>query len=143
MMVSITIVSISDNHVHLGEGTGMELRISLADGDLADLESLQDWLGQERELTGRVRPSGPAPRRGELGTLVDALIVALGSGGAISVLAASLKNWLSLPRRSDITIKIDRGDGSSVTIDAKRVAVRQADVESIIRQALDCGTAQE
>jgi hypothetical protein len=121
----------------------MDLRISLADGDLADLESLQDWLGQERELTGRVRLSGSAPRRGELGTLVDVLVVALGSGGAISVLAASLKNWLSLPRRSDITIKIDRADGSSVTIDAKRVAARQADLESIIRQALDCGTVQE
>jgi hypothetical protein len=55
-------MSISDNRVHLDEGTGMDLRISLADGDLADLESLQDWLGQECELTGRVRLSGSAPR---------------------------------------------------------------------------------
>jgi hypothetical protein len=121
----------------------VEIRISVADGDLADLESLDDWLHGEPELAGQVRAVGSAPVRGHLGALTEALIVAVGSGGAISVLAAALKSWLSLPRRSDVTITIDRADGSSVTIDAKRVAAGQADVESIIRQALDYGTTQE
>jgi hypothetical protein len=121
----------------------VEIRISVADGDVADLESLDDWLRGEPELAGRVRAVGSPPTRGQLGALTEVLTVALGSGGAITVLAASLKGWLSLPRRSDVTVKIDRKDGSSVTIAAKRVAAGQADVESIIRQALDHGSAQE
>ncbi len=112
----------------------MELRISLATGDLADLESLHDWLSDESGL-GRVKAAGPEPRAGELGTLTDALIVAIGSGGSISVLAASLKAWLSLPRRSDVRIRIHQADGNSVEIDAKRVDAGQIDVEEMIRQA--------
>jgi hypothetical protein len=121
----------------------VEIRISVADGDPADLESLNDWLRGEPGLAGRVSAVGSSPARGQLGTLTDALVVALGSGGAISVLAASLKSWLSLPRRSDVTVTLHHPDGSSVTIDAKRVAAGQADVESVIRQALDYGTSQE
>jgi hypothetical protein len=128
---------------HRRGGDGVEIRISVADGDLAELESLDDWLRGEPELAGRVKAAGSPPTRGHLGALTEVLTVALGSGGAITVLAASLKGWLSLPRRSDVTIKIDRKDGSSVTIAAKRVAAGQTDVESIIRQALDHGTTQE
>jgi Effector Associated Constant Component 1 len=124
-------------------GDGVEIRISVADGDQADLESLDDWLRGEPELAGQVKAAGSPPTRGHLGALTEVLTVALGSGGAITVLAASLKGWLSLPRRSDVTVKIDRADGSSVTIAAKRVAAGQADIELIIRQALDSGTAQE
>jgi hypothetical protein len=128
---------------HQRGGDSVEIRISVADGDLADLESLDDWLRGEPELAGRVNAVSNPPTRGHLGALTEVLTVALGSGGAITVLAASLKGWLSLPRRSDVTVTIDRADGSSVTIAAKRVAAGQADVESIIRQALDHGTTQE
>ena len=121
----------------------MEIRISMADGALTELESLNDWLGGERELAGRVKLASAEPREGELGALSESLVVAVGSGGAISVLAASLKAWLSLPRRSDVRIRIHRGDGSSVDIDAKRVDAGHVNVEALIRQALDYGTAQE
>lgn len=117
----------------------MEIRISVADGALPELESLDDWLRGERELAGRVKLLGGKPRGGELGAVTEALVVAVGSGGAISVLAAALKAWLSLPRRSDVRVRIHRPDGSSVDIDAKRVDAGQADIESIIRQALDYG----
>jgi hypothetical protein len=127
---------------HQRGGDSVEIRISVADGDLADLESLDDWLRGEPELAGRVSAAGAPPTRGHLGALTEVLTVALGSGGAITVLAASLKGWLSLPRRSDVTVKIERKDGSSVTIAAKRVAAGQADVESIIRQALEDGAPQ-
>ena len=124
----------------------MEIRISVVDGGLADLESLDDWLRAERELAGRVRLDGPEPRKGELGALTETLVVALGSGGTISVvgtaLAGALKAWLSLARRSDVTIKVHRADGSSVEIDAKRVNAGDIDVGAAIRQALDFGTAQ-
>lgn len=69
----------------------MEIRISVADGDAADVESLADWLRGERELTGRVNHASPELRSGQLGGLSDALVVAVGSGGTISVLAAALK----------------------------------------------------
>jgi hypothetical protein len=121
----------------------VEIRISVANGDPADLESLQDWLRGEPELAGQVKTAARPPTRGQLGGLAEALTVALGSGGAITVLAAALKSWLSLPRRSDVTITIDNVDGSSVTIAAKRVAAGQADVDSIIRQALGRDSAQE
>lgn len=126
----------------IAEGT-VEIRISVADGDLADLESLGDWLRGELELAGRVKAAGSPPTRGQLGALTDVLTVALGSGGAITVLAASLKGWLSLPRRSDVRIKIHRPDGGAVEIDAKRVNAGDADVESMIRQALDYGTGAQ
>jgi hypothetical protein len=109
------------------------------------LESLDDWLRGEHSLAGRVRLTGPTPRVGELGAVTDALVVAIGSGGAISVvgaaLAGALKGWLSLSRRSDVSIKIHRADGNSVEIDAKRVKAGDVDIEAAIRKALDLGSA--
>jgi hypothetical protein len=125
----------------------VDIRFSVIDGDVADLESLDDWLRGERELAGRVTVAGPAPRPGELGAVSATLVVALGSGGAITVLlsalAGALKTWLSLPRRSDVKIKIHRADGNSVEIDAKRVKAGDVDIEAAIRQALAFGTAEE
>jgi hypothetical protein len=125
----------------------VDIRFSVIDGDVADLESLDDWLRGERELAGRVTVAGPPPRPGELGAVSATLVVALGSGGAITVLlsalAGALKTWLSLPRRSDVKIKIHRADGNSVEIDAKRVKAGDVDIEAAIRQALAFGTAEE
>jgi hypothetical protein len=125
------------------EGARVEIRISVSDGDSDELESLEVWLRGERGLAGRVRLAGAQPREGELGTLSDALVVAVGSGGAISMLAAAVKTWLSLPRRSDVRLHIHRADGASVEIDAKRVAAGLIDIESIIRQTLELGPAEE
>ncbi|MGW6738100.1 effector-associated constant component EACC1 [Streptomyces sp. NPDC055013] len=113
-----------------------DIRLSLSvEGDDSDqgLAALYQWLGSEPELRGLVKGSG-TPRPGELGSLTDALIVAVGGGGALSVLAASLKAFLALPRRSDVRIVV-RGtaDGRTVEIDAKRVD----DVEELVRQALN------
>ena len=125
----------------------MDIRFSVIDGDVTDLESLDDWLRGEGELAGRVTVAGPGPRAGELGAVSETLVVALGSGGAITVLVSSLagalKAWLTLPRRSDVKIKIHRADGNSVEIDAKRVKAGDVDIETAIRQALAFGTAEE
>ena len=45
-------------------------------------------------------------KAGELGALGDALVVAVGAGGVLPVLATSLYAWLSQPRRSDVRIRI-------------------------------------
>jgi len=111
----------------LGEGV-VEVRISCLGEDPADsIESLNDRLRGERELAGRLRLVGPAPGRNELGALADVLVVALGSGGTLSVLSGSLKAWLAQPYKPDIRVRVEGPDGQSVEIDAKR-----ADVTSVI-----------
>jgi hypothetical protein len=120
----------------------MDIRISLVGGNpAADLESLDDWLQGEPELAGRVRVCAPVPREGELGALAEVLVAAVSSGGALSVLAASLYTWLSQPRRSDVRIRVEGGDGRVVEIDADRVNAQQA--EDMLRHALDYGRPEE
>lgn len=112
----------------------METRLTVV-GDEDEsglLESLRDWLGMEPELGGRVRKSAPLPKDGELGGVTDAVVIALGSG-TVSAVAMSLRTWLSQPRRSDITIRVEAGD-RSIEIDAKRVA--EGRIETLLEQAL-------
>jgi hypothetical protein len=115
-------------------GGDAQVRISLTTGDRSDLESLEDWLRQEQGLAGRVLPAVGRPRPGELGVPAEALIVAVSSGGVLSVLAASLKSWVSLPRRSDVRVKIQGADGRVVEIAADRISDDR--VDDLIRQAL-------
>lgn len=117
----------------------MTVRISLAGGGQADLESLVDWLRRERELAGRIEFAPTMMREGELGAPTEALVVAVGSGGAVSVLAASLKAWLSLPRRSDVQIRIQGGDGRVVEINASRVSEQR--IDDLVRQSLGSGSS--
>ena len=113
----------------------MEVRISCVGGDRADgIESLSDWIRGEPELAGRLRIAGPMPGEGELGALADVLVVAVGSGGTLSVLAASLKAWLAQPRRSDVRIRVQQEDGRTVEIDADRIEGER--VDALIQQAL-------
>jgi hypothetical protein len=120
----------------------VEARISLVDGDRArELESLSNWLRGEPELAGRVGVAAANPRAGELGALGEALVVALGSGGTLSVLATSLHAWLSQPRRSALRIRVQGETGRIVEISADRVDGRR--VEALVRQALGSGVPEE
>ncbi|MGW8875662.1 effector-associated constant component EACC1 [Streptomyces mirabilis] len=101
---------------------------------MADTESLADWLRGEPELAGRVRLTGQEPKQGELGSALDTLTVAFGAGGTGTVLVASLRTWLAQPRRSDVRLKIQRENGATVEIDAKRV--KTGDLEQLLREAL-------
>lgn len=112
----------------------MQVRISIVGEDHAALESLDNWLRQEHELAGRVTLAVTRPREGELGSLGEALVVAVSSGGTLSVLAASLKAWLSIPHRSDVRIKVQRPDGHFVEIDADRVSSER--IDNLVRQVL-------
>lgn len=112
----------------------MEIMIQPVGGERAALESLADWLRGEPELAGRVSMTMPNPPEGALGAASDTLVVALGSGGALSVLAASLKAWLGQPRGSSVTILVKSGKGRSAEITADRVDGEQ--VEAIVRQVL-------
>ncbi len=95
------------------------LSISAEDGDV--LRSLLDWLQQEDTLRGRVRAARTPVRPGEMGALDTALVVALSSGGAGTVLAASVSTWLSQSRRADVTLTVTAEDGRHIELDARRV----------------------
>ena len=86
------------------------------------LRSLLDWLRHEDAPRGRVRPAQVPVRVGEMGAgALDALEVALGSGGALAVLAASVSTWLSQPRRADVRLTVTAQDSRHIELDARRV----------------------
>jgi Effector Associated Constant Component 1 len=117
----------------LGEDV-VEVRLSV-DGTESDgeLERLAEWLRQEPELRGRVKPTDAKPIDGELGVLGEALVAAVGGGGAISVLITALQAFLTTRKRSDFTITV-KGPGGKRTIIAKNV--RDETAELLLRQAL-------
>jgi hypothetical protein len=111
----------------------VDVRVSIAGVDPVEgLPELASWLGSEPELRGRVKPEATAPTPGELGAVVDVLVAAVGGGGAVSVLAGSLRTYLSQPRHSEVRITVEGPDGRRVELDAKRVH----DVEALVRQVL-------
>ncbi|MEV8440160.1 hypothetical protein AB0425_22510 [Actinosynnema sp. NPDC051121] len=95
-----------------------DLRISTADPQ--ELRSLLDWLRSEDDLRGKVRFVAGEPSASELGAM-DALAVALGSGGAGAVLARSLTTWLTT-RRADLDVTVTGPSGTEVRLKANRVA---------------------
>lgn len=108
----------------------MEVRLGLSvvsDDTSGDLELLRGWLRQEPELRGRVA-ADHTPGRGEMGTLLDAVTVAIAIGGALSVLAESLWAWFAQRRRSDVQVEIRHPDGLVIKVDAKRVS----DVDAVL-----------
>jgi hypothetical protein len=64
-----------------------------------------------------------------MGAALDVLTVAVGTGGAASVLARSVTTWL-IQRRADITVTVTAKDGSCVEVDVRRAR----DPEAVIRQ---------
>jgi hypothetical protein len=127
----------------LGGAESVDLRISLAEDNedslVADLESLYTWLRSEPKLAGCVTEDRVMPLPGEMGAVSNALIVSLGSGGTLSVLALSLKAWLSQPRGASIRIHIQGNEGQGVEIAADHISRDQA--EGLIRQVIDGGIA--
>jgi Effector Associated Constant Component 1 len=97
----------------------MDARLVITGGDDTheDLSSLRQWLADEPEFRGRVRIVEAPIREGQMGGLAEALSVGLASGGALTVLASSVSVWLR-ERRSKLTVKIVKPDGSSQEITA-------------------------
>lgn len=86
------------------------------EGDAGDdIASLGAWLGEERELRGRVWVLGTPIGDDQLGSLPDVVSVAVGAGGAGTVLASSLITWLQ-SRRTTAKITVEAA-GRSVTLE--------------------------
>jgi hypothetical protein len=107
----------------------MNLRLSVESGnEVSDFEELSDWLRQEEGLRGLISEGDAEPAADELGALVDVLVAAVGSGGALTVLLSSLQAFIAT-RGADIKITLKGEGGREVTVDAKRVK----DVDALVR----------
>jgi hypothetical protein len=85
-----------------------------------DLRSLRRWMIDSGDLRGPFDLRQADPQPGEMGSLTDALVVAAGSGGAMTALAGVLISWLR-HRTTDLTVKITRPDGSTLEVSGTRV----------------------
>lgn len=120
----------------------VDVRVSIVSGNQSDeLESLDDWLQAEPALSGKTRLSKPVPQQGDLGSLADALVVSVGAGGALSVLAGSLRAWLSQPRRANVRIRLRGEGGRTVEISAERIDAQN--IETLVREAFEFGSSGE
>lgn len=111
----------------------MDARISIEPGDTDDLVALSEWLNGEEELRGRVRTVFGTIGETDLGSAVELLSVALGAGGAGSVLTSALVTWLKT-RRTSAKITVE-AEGRSVTLDIETVG----DVAPLLEQVLRIG----
>lgn len=99
----------------------MQARIRVTAGrDIAaELASLREWLGCEAAFRGRVQVERQPIESGHMGGIADTLTLALGAGGAVTVLANSVSVWLQ-QRRSDVNIEVSSSNGKKVTVTAER-----------------------
>jgi len=115
----------------------VDIRLSVSgDNATTELRSLHTWLRGVPELAGLVTIVRGEPADGTLGSgsIADVVAVAVGSGGTITVLASSLKGWLSRPRSTGAKLHIKR-NGPSVEIEA--TGLSDSAVERAIKQALN------
>jgi hypothetical protein len=108
---------------------GAELRVAVEGPGEPEAEAhmiaLRDWLVSEDALRGRVRPQRQPPFPGHMGSTVELLTVALGSGGVLAVLIQSMCTWLT-SRGTDIKITVSTEDGQRIEVDVRRAADPQA-----------------
>lgn len=104
------------------------------------IRSLAGFLSEEAELRGRIDVVDAPPRVGELGSLVDLIEVAVGSGGAVTVLMTAITAWIQ-SRGSDVTIRVEASNGRKVEFDAKRI--KKADAATVRQIIAEANTAIE
>ena len=109
----------------------MDAQIRVVGGTDGDLAALGEWLQGESELRGRIHTVHGAIGETELGSIVELLTVAVGAGGAGTVLASSLKTWL-LTRKTTAKIIVKSG-GRSVTLDIQTVDEVRPLLEQILK----------
>jgi len=108
----------------------MEIVISMREGSSRELESLYDWLRADAEIGAAVGQRKCPPRAGEMGALADALIVAVGSGGALTVFASMLKAWVLQPRHAQVRLRLENHPNGkrAMEVDADRMRTEDINV---------------
>ena len=100
----------------------------------AELATLADWLSREDELRGRSTIERAEAHPGDMGGISEVVIVALGTQGAGTVLAASLSVWIR-HRRPSADIEVTGPDGQSIKISLRNV--REPELEAVLRRVLE------
>ncbi|AOP49693.1 hypothetical protein [Streptomyces lydicus] len=114
----------------------MEIRIgAIGDEGVGELTALLQWLRAERQLSGLVQPAFRAAGPEELsGGVLDAVIVAVGSGGFGVVLAQSLTAWLK-SRRPAVKFTITSPEGVTEHLETAEAEVAAPLIEAMVRRA--------
>jgi hypothetical protein len=116
----------------------VEIAIRAQRDDVAAIESLYDWLRADPDLGASVGQSRMAPRRGEMGGVMDAVIVAVGSGGAVTALGPLAQELASCGRDTRTSswrskpVPMGRGPSPSMP-----TGVRKEDIDDIIATLRD------
>ncbi|MFF7736246.1 MULTISPECIES: hypothetical protein [unclassified Streptomyces] len=100
----------------------MSIRIDVAGDDTA-LPDLREWLGNERDLRGRLQLRSAPPRPGTMGSGTE-LVIQLSDLGlaGVNTLIAAVTAWLTLrerrPRatRQAVTVTVTGPDGTPYAI---------------------------
>ncbi|MFD8807227.1 hypothetical protein [Streptomyces sp. NPDC059597] len=113
----------------------MDVRLDAEGPEAADLlRSLREWLSDDPSLRGRLGLRERPPDPGTLGPVLEAVVVALGPGGAATALATGVIAWLR-SRRGEVRMKVTLENGRSLELTAKRVAA--LDAAALRQQAAD------
>jgi hypothetical protein len=130
---------IDDELVGAGAVGAPVLRLAVQGAEVqSELRALYEWLTREEGLRGYLELRNQPILPGQMGGVVDVLVVTLGAGGAGTVLARSLSTWLT-QRHADITVAVKAPDGREVTVDVRRAR----DPEAVIREVGALITAAE
>ncbi len=91
----------------------MQARLSCdGAGSVRDGRALADWLRRVDELRGSVKLVGAQVQPGRMGGISDVVGIALGSGGAVTVLIRSVFVWLGQRAQGTrVLLDIEKGDG--------------------------------
>lgn len=129
----------------------MEASFDISGGREADdLGSLWEWMQADGELGGRARVVHAPVEEGTLGSLADVLAVTLGPGGVATAVASAAVAWIRR-RVGDVSLKVTRSDGSSLSLTSQNVrGLDGTAVQALITQTaawldgpvLPSGTAQ-
>lgn len=112
----------------------MDVRICVEGDHADDLRALYAWLGDEQELRGQVRLAQVPPGSTQLGGVTDAIVVALGAGGAGTALVTSLTNWVKA-RRPAFHLTVE-ASGRKVELELESIA----DSAPLLKQVLKAVT---
>jgi hypothetical protein len=103
-----------------------------------DLLELRRFLNDERELRGAAKVEQRPPSEGSLGAISEIVSIALSPGGAAAILAPTLIAWIK-QRRSKISLRIKREDGTEIALEADRI--KAAGTEELRRLASEVSKA--
>ncbi|MFC0438839.1 hypothetical protein [Kutzneria buriramensis] len=115
----------------------MHLTITVQAEHMSDeLRSLDQELAEADELRGHVRPVAGRGTSTELGVVDSALMVALGQGGAATVLATAVITWLRR-RVGHVSVKIT-APGKALELNVENVRGLTADqIQALVAELSD------